>query len=267
MDSSEKISFALSREKPLVSLLGAGPGDPELLTVRGLKRLQNAEVVIYDDLAGTALLALCPPTAEKIYVGKRCGAHSTAQEAINDLLVAHAQTGRRVVRLKGGDPFIFGRGGEEILALARAGIRCEVIPGITAASAAGAAAQIPLTHRTLSSGVLFLTGHECAKASDPLAWEKLGALGVTLCLYMGVKNLPAISGRLIGGGLSGNTPLAVISHASRPTQKVFLATVREAAEGLLEERIEAPALVIIGEVARISSAVESVLAEAATLPV
>ena len=172
-----------------------------------------------------------------------------------------------MVRLKGGDPFIFGRGGEEVLALAQAGFRCEIVPGITAASAAGAAAQIPLTHRTLASGVLFLTGHECAKATDPLAWEKLAALGVTLCLYMGVKNLPSIAGRLLAGGLSSTTPLAVISHASRPTQKVFLATVREAAEGLLEERVEAPALVIIGEVARIPSEVERVLTEAAALAV
>lgn len=267
MSESIFLSGEISSPTPAVTLLGAGPGDPELLTVRGLRRLQSAEVVIYDDLSGTALLELCPPDAERIYVGKRCGAHSTAQEAINALLVAHAQTGKRVVRLKGGDPFIFGRGGEEILALAQAGIRCEVVPGITAASAAGAAAQIPLTHRTLSSGVLFLTGHECAKAADPLAWEKLGALGVTLCLYMGVKNLPAIAGRLIGGGLAGNTPLAVISHASRPSQKVFLATVREAAEGLLEERIAAPALILIGEVARLPAETKRIFAEAGALTV
>jgi uroporphyrin-III C-methyltransferase len=250
---------AVEAKHPQVSLVGAGPGDVELITVRGLQRLKAAEVVIYDDLSGEGLLEFCLPDAELIYVGKRAGAHCAAQEAINALLVAKARAGKRIVRLKGGDPFIFGRGGEEVLALAQAGIACEVVPGVTAAASAGAASLVPLTHRKLSSGVLFVTGHECEKKSAELAWERLGALGVTLCVYMGAKNLPSIAGRLIAGGLLPDTPLVVVSRASLPGQSVHLATTREAAEGILEDKIETPALVIIGEVARVRTEVDELL--------
>ncbi|MDR2845617.1 MAG: uroporphyrinogen-III C-methyltransferase [Puniceicoccales bacterium] len=239
---------------PLVSLVGAGPGDADLITVRGLKRLREAEVVIYDSLAGTDLLAHCAPDAELISAGKRCGAHGAEQTQINALLVEKARAGLRVVRLKGGDPLVFGRGGEEALALAEAGIACEIIPGVTAAAAAAAAAQIPLTHRALSGGVLFLTGHESAKPADiatRVPWEQAGALpDVTLCIYMGVKNLPAIAARLLAGGMAAETPLAVVSKASLPDETVHETTVGAAAAGALDGEIETPALVLIGAVVR-----------------
>lgn len=243
-----------------VSLVGAGPGDPELITVRGLRRLQAAEVVVYDELAGTELLGQCAEGVELVYVGKRCGKHAMEQERINALLVERAQQGRRVVRLKGGDPFIFGRGGEEMAELVRAGIPVEVVPGVTAAASAGAAAGVPLTHRELSSGVIFLTGHERPdKPESSIDWQALARTRMTLCIYMGVKKIALISGQLIAGGLGDDTPVAIVSRASRPDQSELFATLGELHRGEHGE-VPAPALAIIGEVARFPAMIEALAA-------
>jgi uroporphyrin-III C-methyltransferase len=218
--------------------------------VRGLRRLQSAQVVVHDSLVGKDLLALSAPDAELVCVGKRCGAHGAAQEEINALLVEKARAGLRVARLKGGDPLLFGRGGEELFALAAAGIACEIIPGVTAALASGASAQIPLTHRALASGALFVTGHESRAGRARVEWERLGALrGLTLCVYMGVKNLPDIARRLIAGGLPPGTPLAVVSQATLPGEQVFASTAAQVAAGAVPADIPAPALAIVGGVA------------------
>jgi uroporphyrin-III C-methyltransferase len=245
-----------------VSLVGAGPGDPELITLRGRDRLREADVVIYDELAGKALLDLCRPECERIYVGKKCGDHAVAQERIIDLLLTHAQAGRRVVRLKGGDPFIFGRGGEEMTALREAGISCEVVPGVTAAAAAGAAAGVPLTQRGMSSAVVFITGHEIPDKSEAaIDWRAYARLRATLCIYMGVRRLGAIAEELIAGGMEIDLPVAVVTRASRPDQRVAFFTLSELVE-LNPAQIEAPALAIIGEVARIPTETAALVAAA-----
>lgn len=254
----------MSKAIGAVSLVGAGPGDPELITVRGLKRLQAADVVVYDELAGKELLALCKPGAELVYVGKRCGKHAMEQERINGVLVERALAGLRVVRLKGGDPFIFGRGGEEMAELVRAGVQVEVIPGVTAAASAGAAAGVPLTHRELSSGVIFLTGHERPdKPESSIDWQALARTRMTLCIYMGVKKIAQISDQLIAGGLDVDTPVAIVSRASWADQSSLFVSLGELAAGTTGE-VPAPALAIIGEVARFPAMV-SALAETASV--
>jgi uroporphyrin-III C-methyltransferase len=248
-----------------VSLVGAGPGDPELITVRGRDRLAAADVVICDDLAGKALLSFCRKGAELIYVGKRCGQHSAAQEQIIELLLIHARAGRRVVRLKGGDPFIFGRGGEELSALRHAGIACEVVPGVTAAAAAGAAAGVPLTHREFSSAVVFLTGHENPlKPETTVDWSAYAKLRATLCVYMGAKRFAEIAEQLIAGGMPPETAMAIISRASWPDQRIEFLTL-DRMRAMEHEEIAAPALAIIGDVARIPSETQELAAIAGAI--
>ncbi len=249
-----------------MSLVGAGPGDPELITVRGLNRIKNADVVVYDELAGRELLEFCRADAELIFVGKRCGKHSMVQSDINTLLVTRALQGQLVVRLKGGDPFIFGRGGEELADLVAAGISVEVVPGVTAAAAAGAASGVPLTHREFSSGVIFLTGHEkYDKSESQIDWSALARTRMTLCIYMGVNKIGSISTSLVTGGLPITTPVAIVSRASRPDQHSIFLTLDELIRGEHGE-IPAPALAIIGEVARfpqhVSELVRSTLIDA-----
>jgi uroporphyrin-III C-methyltransferase len=227
--------------------------------VRGLKRLQAAEVVIYDELAGRELLGFCKPEAELIFVGKRCGRHEMDQLNINALLVEKAKSGLRVVRLKGGDPFIFGRGGEELHSLVEAGFSVEVVPGVTAAASAGAAASVPLTHRELSSGVIFLTGHEKpGKEEAAVDWQALAHTRMTLCVYMGVKKIAHIAQQLVTGGLPKQTPVAIVSRASRPDQAVLLVNLEELIQGNHGE-IPAPALAIIGEVAKFPQTLRSLI--------
>lgn len=243
-----------------VAIVGAGPGDLELITVRGRDRLAAADVVIHDDLVGSALLDYCRPDCRRIHVGKRCGRHAWTQEQINTLLLEHARSGRRVVRLKGGDPFIFGRGGEELEALMRDGIPCELVPGVTAAAAAGAAAGVPLTHRGVASAVVFITGHECAgKAGAEIDWGAYARLGATLCVYMGVHHLADIAGKILTGGLPVETPVALVSRASWPDQTVRFATLLEVAGGSHDD-IATPGLAIIGEVARFPALVSELAA-------
>ncbi len=239
--------------KGKVYLVGAGPGDPGLITLKGLKALQKAEVVIYDYLANPRLLAHVPPEAEKIYVGKKGGHHTLSQEGINRLLVEKASEGRIVVRLKGGDPFLFGRGGEEIEALLEAGIPFEVVPGITSALAVPAYAGIPVTHREYTSTLALITGHEAAgKTDSAIDWQALARIG-TLVFLMGMKNLPRICEELKAHGRSPETPVAVIQWGTTPRQRVAEGTLANIVEEVKKAGLSAPAIILVGEVARLRS--------------
>jgi uroporphyrinogen III methyltransferase/synthase len=244
----------------IVYLVGAGPGDPGLLTLRGAKLLELADLVVYDALANPALLRHCQPHAERIYVGKRAASHSMTQEQINNLLVEHGLAGKTVVRLKGGDPMVFGRGGEECQALAAAGVAFEVVPGITAALAAPAYAGIPVTHRDLNSSFTFVTGHEKEEslqeadalrrqpgdASD-LDWAALARLPC-LAFYMGVKSLPRIVDRLVAHGMDPSTPAATIHRGTTPQQRTVTAALAGLPAAVATARLAPPALTIIGKV-------------------
>lgn len=232
------------------TLVGAGPGAADLLTLRGQRVLAEADVVIYDDLVNSELLKWCPADATRIYVGKRAGQHCMQQRQIGELIVQKALLNQHVVRLKGGDPLVFGRGGEEMAALVEAGIPYEIVPGVTAAVAAGAAAGVPLTLRGTASAVVFVTGHECASKQEPAVdWAALARTGATLCIYMGVRRLPEIARSLNEGGLAGSTPVAVVANATLPQQSVHHATLETA--GALSPALNGqPALIIVGEVVR-----------------
>ena len=233
-----------------VYLVGAGPGDPELLTVRALRLLQEADVVVHDHLVSTEVLALARPEAARAFVGKKGGGFCCPQSEIETILVRLAREGKKVVRLKGGDPFIFGRGGEEAEALVKAGVPFEIVPGVTSALAAAAYAGIPLTHRAHSSAVVFLTGHEDPGKSDAtIHWEDFAKLGATLCIYMGMKNLETITRRLQAGGLAPGTPAAVVQAATTGQHRQLLSTLGEVALASERAGFGAPAIVVIGEVA------------------
>ena len=237
-----------------VSLVGAGPGDPGLLTVRARALLGAADAVVYDALVNPRIVrdAAVRPNAELHDVGKRGGAPSARQEEINALLVRLARDGKRVVRLKGGDPFVFGRGSEEAQALAAAGVPFEVVPGVTAGVAAPAYAGIPVTHRGMASAVTFVTGHEdSAKHESDLDWASLARAGGTLVLYMGVKRLPDIVAALTAGGLSADTPAAVIEWGTWPRQRTIRSTLGEIVEAARAAGIGAPSITVIGDVARL----------------
>jgi uroporphyrin-III C-methyltransferase len=227
----------------MISLVGAGPGDPELLTVRGLRRLQEADVVVHDALVGTGVLALARPGAELIDVGKRPGA-PVPQELINELLVQLGRSGRNVVRLKGGDPFVFGRGGEEAMALIAAGLDFELVPGVSSVVAAPAAAGIPVTHRGVSASFTVVTGHR-QRGEPSVNWHALAQAGGTLIVLMGVSQRGAIATALIEGGLAADTPVAAIRHATSAEQHV----VRCALSELAATAVESPATIVIGAVA------------------
>jgi uroporphyrin-III C-methyltransferase len=233
-----------------VALVGAGPGDPELLTLRAARLIAQAEVVVYDNLVGPGVMALVPATAERIYAGKQRAHHSIAQEGINELLVRLARAGRRVVRLKGGDPLIFGRGGEELQALAAAGIAFEVVPGITAAHGAAAYAGIPLTHRELAQGVVFVTGH-LKDGSCDLDWAGLARRRQTVVVYMGLAGLAQIASRLMAHGLPPDWPAAVISKGTLPAQRVVVASLATLADEAARAQLASPCLTIVGEVVRL----------------
>src|SRR6267378_5057214 len=234
-----------------VYLVGAGPGDPGLITAKGLELLRSADVVVYDRLVAASLVAEAPPTAERVFVGKRShgGRTDLAQDDINALLVERARRGLTVVRLKGGDPFVFGRGAEECEALHAAGVPFHVVPGVTSAIAAPASAGIPVTHRQLASAFAVVTGHECAGASD-LDWEALARLP-TLVVLMGLSALPDITARLLAHGADPDTPAAAIASGTLPAQRTVVATLATLAERVAEEGLEAPATVVIGEVVQV----------------
>jgi uroporphyrin-III C-methyltransferase len=235
-----------------VTLVGAGPGAVDLITVRGQKAMTAADVVVYDDLANVALLEVCRAGIEKIYVGKRAGKHGATQAEIGAILVREASKDQHVVRLKGGDPLVFGRGGEEEQVLADAGIPFEIVPGVTAAVAAGSVTGIPLTHRQHASAVVFVTGHECSgKPGDAVVdWQALARTRATLCIYMGVRRLGGIAVELRNGGLLGTTPVAVIANATLPNQSVQVGDLNSA-DALVASIQGQPALIIVGEVVRL----------------
>ena len=256
---TQTASSEIANIRPLVRLVGAGPGAADLITVRGAKALREAEVVLYDDLANPELLELCGGECEKVYVGKRAGAHSVNQGEICTLLVAKAQTGRRVVRLKGGDPMFFGRTAEEIEALATAGIDFEIVPGVTAASAAGASTGIPLTQRGVTSMTVFVAGHACAdRNGTPVDWRALAGLKATLCIYMGTRRFSGIARELVDGGLSDATPVAVVAGATLSSQSLRFGTLASADE-LLADLQGRPAMIIVGEVVRWSELASAAL--------
>ncbi|GHC30199.1 uroporphyrin-III C-methyltransferase / precorrin-2 dehydrogenase / sirohydrochlorin ferrochelatase/uroporphyrin-III C-methyltransferase [Aidingimonas halophila] len=230
-----------------VSLVGAGPGDPELLTIKALRRLQVADVILHDRLVSEEILELAGSHAQRVYVGKARSKHSLPQDGINRALVDWARQGKRVVRLKGGDPFIFGRGGEELEALVEAGIEFDVIPGITAASGCSTYAGIPLTHRDHAQSVRFVTGH-LKNGSCDLDWSTLAGAGQTLVFYMGLGTLDVIREQLMAHGLAGDTPLALVEQGTTARQRIYRGTLAALPESLDRERVTPPTLVIVGGV-------------------
>ena len=233
-----------------VWLVGAGPGDPGLLTLKAARVLGAADVVVHDHLVAPEILARLPRRAERIYAGKQRGRHTMTQDEINRLLVRLARRGKRVVRLKGGDPFIFGRGGEEALALARAGIAFEVVPGITAASGVAAAVGIPLTHRDLAQACVLVTGSRRKGAPD-LDWQGLARPGQTIVVYMGLAGLERVSRELMAHGLSPRTPAAIIQQGTTAGQRVVAGTLAGLPRLAAAARLRAPTLIVIGRVVRL----------------
>jgi uroporphyrinogen III methyltransferase / synthase len=235
-----------------VYLVGAGPGDPGLLTLRGAEVLRAAEVLLYDALAGEPIVALAPPRCERIFVGKRAGEHALAQTEIEALMIAKAREGRRVVRLKGGDPFVFGRGGEEAEALHAAGVAFEVVPGISSALAAPAYAGIPVTHRANNTSFTVLTGHEDPnKSASTIDWAKLAGPQRVLVMLMATANLREIARQLLAQGVPSRTPVAAIQDATRPTQRTAIATLATIADEVERCGISAPAVIVVGDVVRL----------------
>ena len=238
-----------------VYLVGAGPAEPDLITVKGLRCLRIADIVIYDSLVSPQLLEEVHPRAECVYVGKKPGHHCMKQEQINALLIHYAQQGQIVVRLKGGDPFVFGRGGEEALALTQAGIPFEIVPGVSSAIAVPAYAGIPVTHRHLASSVTIVTGHEeAAHTASNVNWEALAKLGGTLVILMGVATLPHITARLRAGGLHPDTPAAIIQEGTVPEQRVVTGTLATIADRAVSAGITSPAVVVMGAVVTLHDA-------------
>ncbi|MBI1993403.1 MAG: uroporphyrinogen-III C-methyltransferase [Deltaproteobacteria bacterium] len=233
-------------KKGKVYLVGAGPGDPGLMTVRGLELLRRAEVVVYDRLVNPVLLEEAPSAALRLFVGKGSGFHTLPQEQINGILIAQARLGSLVVRLKGGDPFIFGRGGEEAEALLAAGVPFEVVPGVSSAVAVPAYAGIPLTHRELSSSFAVITGHEACKAEPSVDWARLSTAVDTLVILMGLKNFPLIVGKLLAHGRSPATPVALIRWGTTEEQQTVVGTLADIIDKAAV--LQPPVVVVVGEV-------------------
>ena len=241
----------MNTSRGCVFLVGAGPGDPELLTLRAVRLLQQADVLVYDNLVSSGVLDFAPPKAERIYAGKRRNEHTMRQEQINTLLVKLAREGKRVVRLKGGDPFIFGRGGEEMQELAAQGIDFEVVPGVTAACGVASFAGIPLTHRDHAQVALFVTGHLKDGSTVELDWQALVRPGQTVVIYMGLNALPDICRELIAHGAPPERPVAVVQHGTLATQKVLTGTLADLPQKVATAGLSSPSLVIVGDVVRL----------------
>lgn len=241
----------MSKSPGKVYLVGAGPGDPGLMTLRGKDLLQHADVVVYDSLVSPAILEMIAPHAEKIDAGKRRGRHSKPQAETTRILIEKARNHAAIVRLKGGDPFVFGRGGEELEDIRRAGIPVEVVPGITAGIAAPAYAGIPVTHRDFSSSVTFVTGHEAAGKYRPeINWRAIASSSETIVIYMGVHNLVQIVPQLLAAGMSPDTPVALIRWGTRPEQEELIGVLANIIAQVEGRQFAAPAIAIIGQVVR-----------------
>ena len=234
-----------------VYLVGAGPGDPKLLTLRGAELLAKADIVIYDRLVGSSILKLAPNAAKKIYVGKRSGKHEVPQDKINALLVKAAGEGRTIVRLKGGDPFLFGRGGEEAEVLLENNIAFELVPGVTSAIAAPEYAGIPLTHRDYASAVAVVTGHRAGDAGRPVKWDRLASAVDTIVVLMGMESIEAIVKKLIEGGADPDRPVAVVEQGTTKNQRVFIAKLNSIVDEAKKNNVKPPAVIVIGEVAQL----------------
>ena len=254
----------MNHKQACVYLVGAGPGDPDLLTVKARRLLLEADVVVYDRLVSPAILDIIPPGASRIYVGKASGRHSMPQEEINDLLLTLARKGHRVVRLKGGDPFVFGRGSEEARHLARHGIRFEVVPGITSAAACSAYAGIPLSHRGLARGVRFITGHCRADQPLDLDWQGLADARTTLVIYMGLANLAQIRAGLLDAGMDPATPAAFVENGTTPRQRRVLSTLDALQRDCERHGVQPPALIIIGAVVNFAEELDWFIPSATT---
>ena len=253
LQSAYPLTADTMHAKPLcgkVYLVGAGPGDPELLTLRAVRLLEKADVVVYDNLVSSGVLAFVAPSAERIYAGKRCNEHTMRQEQINALLVRLARQGKQVVRLKGGDPFIFGRGGEELQTLASQGIGFEVVPGVTAAAGVSCYAGIPLTHRDYAQTCVFVTGHLKDGTSD-LDWPNLVRPRQTVVIYMGLGGLSEICHQMMQHGASPGLPIAVVQDGSAETQKVVTGTLADMPERVTQAGLQSPCLIVVGEVVKL----------------
>lgn len=233
-----------------VSIVGAGPGDPDLLTRKALQAIAEADLILFDHLISSAIRDEFPSSTPAFYVGKKRGRHSIAQADLNALLIKKAREGLHVCRLKGGDPFVFGRGGEEALALKRAGLEVEVVPGITSASGAATYAGIPLTHRGLSQGCTFVTGH--AEAELELDWTALARLGHTLVFYMGLSNIALIQQKLLSAGMAGSSPVGFIENGCRAEQRTVFSCLRDMRRDAVLNQVQAPALIVIGDVVNLA---------------
>jgi len=238
-----------------VALVGTGPGDPELLTIRALRLMQQADVVLYDNLVSTQVMELVAPAAQRIYVGKERNRHTMRQEAINELMVDLARAGNRVVRLKGGDPFIFGRGGEEIETLSAQGVTFQVVPGITAAAGVAAYAGIPLTHRDHAQACMLVTGH-LRDGSMNLDWPALARPRQTLVCYMGFLGLSELCAKLVEHGLPDTTPAAIVQQGTQQSQRVVTGTLATLPALASEARLAPPTLIIVGDVVRLRDKLE-----------
>ena len=236
-----------------VTLVGAGPGDPDLLTIKAVKAIASADVVLIDDLVNPAILAHAAPGVRVVEVGKRGGCASTPQAFIERLMLAEARAGLHVVRLKGGDPYLFGRGGEERAYLRNHGVRVEVVPGISSGLAAPSAIGVPLTHRGWSQGAIFVTGHGKDAASEP-NWAALAQSGLTLVIYMGVARVASIQAGLLAGGMAPDTPVAVVQSASLDAQRQLLSTLRDLPPALQASGLGSPSIIVVGEVVRCADA-------------
>ncbi|MDR0492527.1 MAG: uroporphyrinogen-III C-methyltransferase [Nitrososphaerota archaeon] len=235
-----------------VFLVGAGPGDPQLLTLKAVEIIKTADVVIYDRLGvSEEILAMAPPNAERIFVGKRSGLHEVPQDKITELIIEKAKQGSQVVRLKGGDPFIFGRGGEEAQALLTEGIIFEYVPGVSSAVAAPAYAGIPLTHRDYAASVAIITGHRAGDADKPIDWIKIANAVDTMVILMGVESLQGIVKKLLDGGIDPQKPIAMIESGTLPQQRTLIATLDTIIKEAQTRNIKPPAVIIIGDVAKL----------------
>lgn len=234
-----------------VWLVGAGPGDADLLTVKALRAINSADIIFYDQLVSEEICALFPKSTPALYVGKVKNNHSIPQEDLNQLLVNQAQLGLTVCRIKGGDPFVFGRGGEELLELRKAGVEAEVVPGITSASGCSTYADIPLTHRGIAQGCTFVTGH--AEKTLDVNWNALAQLNHTLVFYMGLTRASEISEKLLAGGLAADTPVAIIENGCRKDQRDIISDLKNFPETVLRENVKSPALIIVGQVVNLKA--------------